>query len=84
MIPTTLRDLPLARATAGGTTATIRQVGDRRFRLHLSYDDAPSFVRVFQAFSLRHLAELLRIHVPDQGVRAITDALARAEVLEQP
>ena len=76
-------EAPLVRTTAEGTTTTLHRVGERRFRLHLSYAHAPGFVRVFQAFSLRHLAELLRIHVPDQGVRAITDALARAEGVKQ-
>jgi hypothetical protein len=73
--------LPLARATADGLTATLRHVGDRRFRLQLSYDHAPGFARVFLAFSLRHLAELLARHVPPAGVRTIAGAVARAWVV---
>lgn len=70
----------LVTASAGGTTATLRWLGGRRFRLHLSYDREPGFVLVFLAFSLRHLAVLLANHVPADGVRRIADAVARAGV----
>jgi hypothetical protein len=80
MIPKTTSPTPLVTASAGGTTATLRWLGGRRFRLHLSYDHAPGFVRVFLAFSLRHLAVLLVNHVPAGGVQVIADAVARAGV----
>lgn len=81
MIPNPAGKSPLAQTTVDGTTATLRWVGDRRFRLHLSYDHEPGFVRVFMAFSLRHLAELLNVHVPPAGVRTLSDAVARAGVM---
>lgn len=74
-------ELSIAKATAEGTTVTVRRVGERRFRLHLSYDPSPGGVRVFLAVSLRHLAELLAGHVPPTGIRAIVDSVAKAGVI---
>lgn len=81
MASASMGSLPLAKATADGTTATVRRVGARRFRLHLSYAEEPRFVRVFLAFSLSHLAQLLVRHVPAAGVREIVNAVAQAGVV---
>jgi hypothetical protein len=78
MTPVKTQSVPLVTTSAEGTTATVRQIGERRFRLHLKYDHSPQFVRVLLAVSLGHLAELLREHVPAACVRDISNAVARA------
>jgi hypothetical protein len=61
-----------------GAIARVRRASHGRYTLMLSHPAMPGRGRVFFAYSLRHLAELVREHVPAAGIRKIAKGVARA------
>jgi hypothetical protein len=51
-------------ATKRSAVARVRRASHGRYTLMLSHPALPGRGRVFFAYSLRHLAELLKLHVP--------------------
>jgi len=67
-------------AVGQGLVARVRRAARGRYTLMLSYKSLPGRGRVYFAFSLRHLAELVRAHVPLAGVRRIAGGINHAAV----
>lgn len=67
-------------ASGKGTMARIRRASSGRYTLMLSRQGVPGHGRVFFAYSLRHLAQLLKLHVPGwaNAAKAGAGALATA------